>query len=116
MATAPWVFAVMISCSFIGAFGQYFFKKASATISFNFLNIIKNKYIYLGIGIYSIGTIIWLMILPYGDLSVIYPFVAIVYIWVAIVSKKFLHEQMNLWKWLGIFSIVLGVALIGFSA
>ncbi|MBW2995473.1 hypothetical protein KY312_03895 [Candidatus Woesearchaeota archaeon] len=116
MATEPWVFAVIISCSFIGAIGQYFFKKASATISFNILNFIKNKYVYFGIGIYSIGTVIWLLILPYGDLSVIYPFVAIVYIWVALVSKKFLNEKMNIWKWLGILSIVLGVALVGLGA
>ena len=33
-----------------------------------------------------------------GDLSILYPFVALTYIWVSLLSVKFLGEKMNLIK------------------
>jgi len=115
MATAQWAIMVVILTSFIGAIGQYFFKKASEDITFNIKKIIQNKYLFYGIGVYAIGSLIWILILPYGELSVLYPFVAIVYIWVALVSKRYFKEKMNMWKWLGILSIIIGVSFVGFG-
>jgi len=113
MATATWAIIVVLLTSFIGAIGQYCFKMASRNISFNIKKILRNKYIFYGIGIYSMGTIIWLLILPHGELSVLYPFIAVVYIWVSLVSTKCFKEKMNVWKWLGILSIIIGVSLVG---
>jgi undecaprenyl phosphate-alpha-L-ara4N flippase subunit ArnE len=116
MATETWAIIVVFFCSFIGAVGQYFFKKASAKLAINVKGFIENKYIYYGVLVYAFGTIIWLLVLPHGELSVLYPFIAVVYVWVAVISQKFFKEKMNLWKWLGILSIVLGVAAVGLGA
>jgi drug/metabolite transporter (DMT)-like permease len=116
MATALWAIIVVVLSSFIGALGQYFFKKAGERLKLSLKSIISDKYIYYGCGIYGLGAIIWILILPYGELSVLYPFIAVVYIWVAVVSQKYFNEKMNLWKWLGILSIILGVVCVGFGA
>jgi uncharacterized membrane protein len=116
MATAWWAILVVSLSTFIGAAGQYYFKKASENIAFDLKKLIANTYIIKGIGVYAVGSIIWILVLPYGELSTLYPFIAINYIWVAWVSKKFFKEDMNFVKWLGIASIVAGVALTGFGA
>ena len=51
-----------------------------------------------------------------GDVSVLYPIVATSYIWVSFLSIYFLNEAMNFFKWLGIFTIILGIALIGYGS
>jgi uncharacterized membrane protein len=51
-----------------------------------------------------------------GDLSVLYPFVALAYIWVSLLSVKFLGEKMNKFKWLGIALIIIGVSFIGIGS
>ena len=46
----------------------------------------------------------------------LYPVISMSYVWVALFSKVFLHEEMNKYKWLGIILIVGGVILIGFGS
>jgi uncharacterized membrane protein len=48
-----------------------------------------------------------------GELSVLYPLVSLGYVWVCLLSIRFLGERMNSVKWTGVAFIVAGVALIG---
>ena len=48
-----------------------------------------------------------------GELSVIYPIIALNYVWVTILSLIFFHETMNPFKATGIAVIVLGVMVLG---
>ena len=41
---------------------------------------------------------------------------ALVYVWVSLLSMFFLKEKMNKTKWLGVILIILGVTLIGLGA
>jgi drug/metabolite transporter (DMT)-like permease len=116
MATAWWAIVIVSLSTFIGAIGQYNFKKGADILVFNVKKIITNKYILTGLGAYAVGSIIWVLVLPYGELSTLYPFIGLNYIWVAWVSKRLLKEHMNAWKWLGIACLVLGVALVGLGA
>jgi len=51
-----------------------------------------------------------------GDLSILYPFVSVTYVWVALLSVRFLGEKMNKFKWIGIAMIILGVSFIGIGS
>ena len=42
-----------------------------------------------------------------------FPLVSLSYVWVTLVSMKFLGEEMNIAKLVGISSIIVGVVLIG---
>src|SRR3989344_4259300 len=120
MTTPLWTIGAVIFGTMIGSFGALFLKKGSENlhreILKNFFNIIYNHYLMLGIFFFAIGTFIFIPALKYGELSVLYPFVAVVYIWTTFLSIKFLNERMNKYKWLGILFIIIGDSLIGIGS
>ena len=73
----------------------------------------KNYNLFAGVALYGAGTVLFIPALKGGDLSVLYPFVALVYIWVSLLSVKFLGEKMNKFKWAGVALIIIGVTFIG---
>ena len=48
-----------------------------------------------------------------GELSMLYPIIALTYVWVNLLSMYFFHDQMNVWKAAGIALVIGGVALLG---
>jgi len=99
----------------IGAFGPVFLKKASKKLSFS-LSFLKNKYFIYGVLAYLVSTIIFLAMLRYVELSLLYPSVSLIYVWVSFLSIKMLKERMNMYKWFGIILIIIGVVFIGIGA
>jgi len=106
---------MVIIATLVGSCGPIFLKKASNQIKFSF-SALKNKNLLAGVFAYAMGTILFIPALRAGELSVLYPLVGVTYIWVSILSIKFLGEKMNYKKWLGVFLIILGVALIGIGS
>ncbi|MBN1385888.1 EamA family transporter [Candidatus Woesearchaeota archaeon] len=100
----------------IGAYGALFLKFASGKISLNPLKLIKNHWLIFGVVLYGISTIPCIIALRYGPVSVMYPFVSLSYIWVILLSIIHLKEKMNVYKYLGVTSIIMGVTLIGAGA
>ena len=116
MATQLWAIGLVLLANVVGGFGAIFLKKASDKLSLKLKSIIKNKYLIGGVGFYGLSTIIFIPALKGGELSVLYPFVATVYIWVSLLSIKMLGEKMNKFKWLGILLIIIGVSFIGLAS
>lgn len=113
MATQLWAIGLVISATLIGAFGPILLKKASAKRLSKLGSLVTNYHLFGGVALYAIGTILFIPALKGGDLSVLYPFVSLSYIWVSLLSIKFLGERMNKFKWLGIALIIIGVSFIG---
>lgn len=116
MTTPLWTIIVVLIACVIGAFGALFLKKGAGRIAFNLVELLKNKKLILGVIAYGISTVMFIPALKYGELSVLYPFVATSYLWVTLFSKWFLKEEINSWKWTGIFIILIGITLIGLGA
>ena len=116
MATQLWAIGVVILASIVGAFGPILLKKASAELKLSIKSIITNRNLIGGVSLYGISTIMFIPALKGGDLSVLYPFVATVYVWVTLLSVKFLKEKMNKYKWIGITLIIVGVVFIGLGS
>ncbi len=116
MATELYAIGLVIVASFIGAFGAIYLKKGSKNFVPNIKKLITNWELILGLSLYVIPTILFIIALRAGELSVLYPFVATVYVWISIFSVKFLGEKMNMWKWAGIAAILFGVSLIGLGS
>ena len=106
---------LVIFGTLIGSWGALLFKMASGEFSFNPLKLITNWKLILGGFLYLISSVPFLIAVKYEEVSVLYPFVATSYIWVVLLSVVFLKEKMNLWKWLGILLILVGVSFIGFG-
>ena len=116
MAAELWAIGLVISATLIGAFGPILLKKASARKLSKISSLIKNYYLFGGVLLYAIGTMMFIPALKGGDLSILYPFVSVAYVWVSLLSVKFLGEKMNKYKWIGIIFIILGVTFIGIGS
>lgn len=116
MATPLWSIAVVLLASFIGSYGAVMLKKVSAHIRQCIKHPIKNPQLIISLFFYGIGTVLFIVALKAGELSVLYPLVATTYIWISFLSIKMLKEKMNFYKWLGIAIIILGVSFIGFGS
>ncbi|MFH0867979.1 MAG: EamA family transporter [Candidatus Woesearchaeota archaeon] len=116
MATKLWAMGVVLSCTLLTSTAQIFYKFAAEKLSFNFLSIITNVNLLMGMILYAVGGILLILSLRGGEVSVLYPIIATSYIWVSFLSIYFLGEVMNLYKWLGVFIIVAGIVLIGYGS
>jgi uncharacterized membrane protein len=103
---------LVLAATLIGAFGILFIKKGSKEFNFNILKQLKNKNLMIGAILFVIGAIAYILALKMDELSIIYPLTSISYIWVSIISVKFLKEKMNTYKWIGIALIMLGIIVI----
>lgn len=116
MATQTWAILLVISATLVGAFGPILLKKASEKKLSSLKSLSTNYHLFGGVALYGLGTMLFIPALKGGDLSVLYPFVALTYIWVSLLSVKFLGEKMNRMKWIGIALIILGVSFIGLGS
>lgn len=116
MTTQLWAIGLVVVATLVGAFGPIFLKKASAKKLSRLKSLATNYNLFAGVSLYAIGTILFIPALKGGELSVLYPFVALNYVWVSLLSVKFLGEKMNRIKWLGILLILIGVSFIGIGS
>ena len=116
MATELWAIGLVVLATFVGAFGPILLKKASAKKLSSIKSLMTNYPLMGGVFLYAIGTMLFIPALKGGELSILYPFVSLAYIWVSLLSVKFLGEKMNKLKWLGVALIILGVSFIGLGS
>jgi uncharacterized membrane protein len=96
------------------AFGQFFQKKGADIIGS--LIEVLNVYTIVGSILYIGAVVVYISALKKGDLSTLFPFLALSFVWVALLSMFLLGEPMFFNKWMGVVLIVLGVASIGRGA
>lgn len=85
---------------------------------FNFntiLSIFTNLYIVGGILCFGLMLVIWLAAMSTLDISLMYPLTSLVYVLIAAAACVFLHENISLVRWGGIFLVTGGCLLIGLS-
>ena len=107
---------IVFLSSFLGAAGQYYFKKGADAIAKISLMKLFNKNIITAVILYLSGSVAYIIALPRGELSVLYPIVASNFIWVVLIAKIKLKEKLNFGKVTGLGLIIAGIILIGFTA
>lgn len=116
MATELWAVALVTLAALIGSFGPIFLKRGSKDFVLNLKKLITNYDLFLGIFFYAVSTALFVPALRGGELSVLYPLVATIYVWVSIWSSMFLKERMTRKKWFGVALIIIGVTLVGLGS
>ncbi len=114
--TAPFAILMVILMTGLTSFAQLMLKIGSASLAFDFIALITNVPLMIGAIAYVVGSVIFIIALKYGELSVLYPIIALSYIWVNLLSAHFLGESLHALKWAGIISILVGVWLIGWGS
>ena len=106
--------ALVFLCTLFGAAAQILIKQGANTLaSGSPLAMITNPPLVAGYSLYGLSTILLVLALRDGELSILYPVISLTYVWVTLLSLLFLRETINPWKLSGIAVVVIGVALIG---
>ena len=71
--------------------------------------------LFAGYCLYGVFTVLFVYALRHGEVSVLYPIIALGYVWVAILSAIIFHETMNPLKVVAIAIIVAGVSVLGWG-
>lgn len=83
---------------------------------FSLLGLIaRSPLVILGLVLYAIGALAWIAVLRRMDLSYAYPFLALNFVLIALVSQMFLGESIPPLRWVGIAAICAGILVIAYS-
>ena len=75
----------------------------------------KEPLLWMGLALFGISALFWLIVLSRVRLSVAYPIVGISYILIVLLARFRLHEHVPTLRWIGVTVIAIGIAIIGFS-
>ena len=106
--------AIIVAASTIlNAVAQILFKIAIRHLVWTPAGLLTNVPLIAGCACYGFFTIAMVLALREGELSMLYPIIALSYVWVTLLTYWLLKETPNLYKNLGIVTIVIGVAVLG---
>jgi len=106
---------LMVTCTIFTAIGQLFFKYSSTTFSLDFISLITNYDLIIGFVFYGLGALLLIIALNFGELSKLFPFVSLNFVWIILLSVFVLGESLNSFKINAIILVILGIIFIGGS-
>lgn len=112
MTTPLWTIVLALITALLAAVGQLLFKWGAASISSNLWSWLLNWQLMAGLVLHGVGFVLLVVALKHGNLSILYPFLATSYIWVALLSVRFLGEPLSMVQWVGVALIIGAITLI----
>jgi len=115
------VLMLVLFCVIMGVIGQLVMKKGMNMIgivdlkdifSKKVFSIVFQRYVFVGILLYVLVSLVWLVILSQAELSFVYPLISLGYIITAILSWFLFGENLTMFRFFGILLICGGVYLI----
>ena len=105
---------ILVSGQFLWKIGME--RQADAFSSvFSVVKLFFTPFIFSGLAMYGMATVLWLFILTKVPLSIAYPLQSSAYV-IAVVGAFFIFgESITPWKIAGVCFIMLGVSIIGLS-
>ena len=112
------VLLIVAMCVILGVFAQLILKKGMNTIGIisikelltkEIFSIVFNKFVFVGLAMYGLSALLWLVALSMEEVSYIYPLIGTGYILTAILAWAFFGESLTMMK-------ILGIVLISFGA
>jgi drug/metabolite transporter (DMT)-like permease len=104
---------LVFSCTILGAAAQLLIKTGMSHFSPHLMALVTNLPLIAGYTLYGINTLMMVLALKNGEMSLLYPIIALTYVWTTLLSYTLLGEPSNMYKNAGIITIVMGVAVMG---
>lgn len=110
--------ALVFICTILGAAAQILMKTGAKRLGGQdllevIIATVTNIPLMIGYTLYGINTVLLVLALKDGELSRLYPIIALTYVWVTGLSWFFFHDNLNPFRLIGIAIIVVGVAVMG---
>ncbi|MGO9240794.1 MAG: DMT family transporter [Bryobacteraceae bacterium] len=106
-------------CTLFGVAAQFLIKTStthamfSASGRLSLTALLTNYPLWAGLTCYGASTLLLILALRDGELSLLYPVISLTYVWVVALSALVFHESLNAGKVVGVALICSGVALLG---
>jgi len=101
-------------CTILGAAAQILMKNGVNHMTrLSLVQAMQNPPLMAGYCLQGINTLLLMLALRDGELSMLYPIIALTYVWTMMLSTYFFGEQITLLKLAGIIAIVGGVTVLG---
>ena len=78
--------------------------------------IIQSPLVMMGLLLYGIGALAWIMVLSRLNLSYAYPFLALNFVLITLISRVVLGEVVPTLRWFGLGFICVGIFLVSRSS
>ena len=106
---------MIVVFTLVAAIAQPLFKTGANRLFANptLTGLLTDVPLITGLVLYGFGSVLMILALRHGELSVLYPLISLSYVWVAILSVVIFHEAMTPLKIAGIATIIGGVATLG---
>ena len=110
---------MVFGCTILGAAAQILIKTGLKTLPhggtlFDMLfSGLTDWHLMLGLTLYGGSTALLVLALRYGELSMLYPVIALTYVWVSVLSLLYFNESITIYKGAGLTLIVGGVCVLG---
>ena len=116
-ATSKWRSVLLVCfCTLLGAAAQILMKKGMMNFKLEAWALVTNYSLIGGYALYGVFTLLLIIALREGELSLLYPIIALGYVWVTALSYFLFDDTLNAPKLIGIASIMAGVAVLGQGA
>jgi drug/metabolite transporter (DMT)-like permease len=111
---------IVLACTLLVAIGQYLIKLGANRLSHagflaTMIGIFTIPQLFAGYCLYGVFTVLFVYALRHGELSILYPLIALGYVWVTITAVVAFHETLNPLKVIGLVVIICGVAVLGWG-
>lgn len=77
--------------------------------------IVQSPLVLLGLALYGVGALAWIMVLSRLNLSYAYPFLALNFVLITLISRLVLGEMIPTLRWFGLGFICIGILLVARS-
>lgn len=113
---------IVAACTVLGAIAQLLIKVGMGPAHLDpagkgivplVLALVTDVPLVAGYSCYGLFTVAMVLALREGELSKLFPIIALTYVWVTLLSYWLLKDTPNLYKNVGIVTIVIGVAILG---
>ena len=102
--------------SFIGSFGAVFLKVGAGRLSKNLNSLVTNWRLMMGVALYLLSSVFYVIGVRNGELSVLYPMVSLGSVWTLLWSKLMLGESLTKPKFIAVGMILTGCVLLGLGS
>lgn len=99
--------------AFIGSFGAVFLKIGAGHLSLSIRSVVANWRLAMGIGLYLLSSVFYVIGVSKGDLSALYPMVSLGSVFTLVWSKMILGETITRAKIVAVAIILAGCFVLG---
>ncbi len=103
---------LVLIASFIGSFGAVFLKSGAHRLRRHWSSFVFNWRLFAGIASFLLSSVFFVAGIRQGELTLLYPIMALGYVWTLFWSRLFFHEALTRNKFFGLGLILIGIACL----